>query len=115
MPSFYGGIGITNGSGGGGVSIANIDFDTNRNLIIYLSDGSKKNLGQIDGAVFTPSVDENGILTWHNDAGLENPPAFDLTAGTSDEGELWFSVDEVTEEDHIPATENSTEYLWEQI
>lgn len=102
MPSFYGGIGITSGSGGGsGVSIANIEFDEKRNLIIYLSDGSKKNLGPIDGAVFTPTIDENGILTWSNDKGLENPPAFDLKVedNTEDNGELWFPVDETTEED----------------
>lgn len=116
MPSFYGGVGITSGSGSGGVSIANIEFDENRNLIIYLSDGSKKNLGQIDGTTFIPSIDENGVLTWSNDAGLENPPAYDLTVeveSTEDEGELWFPVDEETEEDTI--TEESTNYLWEKI
>ena len=62
MASFYGGIGIINGSGGGsGVSIANIEFDANRNLIIYLSDGSKRNLGQIDGATFTPTIINGNI------------------------------------------------------
>lgn len=114
MPSFYGGIGITSGSGGGsGVSIANIEFDAKRNLIIFLSDGSKKNLGPIDGAIFTPSIDENGILTWSNDKGLENPPAFDLKVDVDPEdlGELWHPVDESTDEDQ----EATEQYVWEKI
>ena len=116
MPSFYGGIGITSGSGGGsGVSITNIEFDESRNLIIYLSNGSKKNLGPIDGAIFTPSIDENGILTWSNDKGLENPPAFDLKVETDpeeDQGEQWFPLDESTEEEQPTTTD---QYVWEKI
>lgn len=114
MASFYGGIGIINGSGGGsGVSIANIEFDANRNLIIYLSDGSKRNLGQIDGATFTPTI-VDGVLSWSNNQGLENPPSVDLNAKA--EGELWYGVEETTEEDSDSDTTTSdTEYVWEKI
>lgn len=116
MTSFYGGIGITNGSGGGsGISITNIEFDSKRNLIIYLSDGSKKNLGQIDGAIFKPTI-ENGILSWSNDKGLENPPSYDLKADIQlpeEEGELWVPIDEKTEEEQPESTEQ--EYMWEKI
>ena len=32
-----------------------------------------------DGATFTPHMSDSGILTWTNNAGLENPEAIDLT------------------------------------
>ena len=114
MASFYGGIGITNGSGGGsGISITNIEFDSKRNLIIYLSDGSKKKLGQIDGATFTPTI-VDGILSWSNNQGLENPPSVNLNA--EDEGELWYDIEQKTEEDSgSDTTTSNTEYVWEKI
>ena len=35
--------------------------------------------GAFDGATFTPSVSVDGTLSWENDQGLENPPAFNIT------------------------------------
>ena len=66
MSSFYGGVAINSGSGGGSGGIANIEINNERHLIIYLTDGAKKDLGIIDGATFTPSV-VDGILSWAND------------------------------------------------
>ena len=110
MTSFYGGIGIVGASGGGsGLSIISIDFDKNRNLIIYLSDGSKRNLGQIDGATFTPTIID-GVLKWSNNQGLENPPDYNLN---EDDGELWFPVTENTDEDSDQPI--NPEYVWEEI
>lgn len=114
MTSFYGGIGIAGGSiGGTGISISKVEIDSERNFIIYLSDGTKTNLGVIDGATFTPSVSEDGILSWSNTQGLVNPPDYNLLDKITGEsqGELWYPVDEHTDEEEKPAVE----YLWEKI
>lgn len=111
MASFYGGVGVgSGGSGGGGLSIANIEIDANRHFIIYLSDGTKKDFGIIDGATFTPSLND-GVISWTNDKGLENPPSYDLSQDTEDEGELWVPVDQ-TDPGEEPS---SPEYVWESI
>lgn len=109
MASFYGGVGISGGSGGGssGVGIATIEFDENRNLIIYLSDGTKKNLGIIDGATYTPKV-VDGVISWTNDKNLVNPDSYDITAGL-DGGEYWEGVQGESEQ---PADDNQ---YWESI
>ena len=99
MSSFYGGVAINSGSGGGsGVGIANIEINNERHLIIYLTDGVKKDLGIIDGATFTPSV-VDGILSWANDQGLENPETFDFNSLIQQSGELWVPVNENTGEE----------------
>ena len=41
-----------------------------------ISEGYYNNV--FDGATFTPSIDENGILSWTNDKGLPNPPEVNL-------------------------------------
>ena len=113
MTSFYGGIGIAGSSiGGTGISISKVEIDSQRNFIIYLSDGTKTNLGVIDGATFIPSINEYGILSWSNSQGLVNPPDYNLLdkITSEDQGELWYPVNEQTEED-----KPSAEYLWEKI
>lgn len=114
MSSFYGGgAGTGTGSGGtSGVGIANIEINANHHLIVYLTDGSKKDLGRVRGATFTPAI-INGILSWANDAGLENPESFDFNSLIEDEGEMWFPVNESTEEDQ--PTENLDINYWERI
>ena len=112
MTGFYGGIGIVGngGSGTGGVGIANIEITADRHFIIYLSDGTKRDLGIIDGATFKPTI-ENGVIKWSNDKGLENPPDYDLSVDIEEEGELWIPVNESSSEEIAPATE----YMWEKI
>lgn len=114
MSSFYGGgAGSGAGSGGtSGVGIANIEINANHHLIVYLTDGSRKDLGRVRGATFTPAI-INGILSWANDAGLENPESFNFNSLIEDEGEMWFPVEESTEEDH--PIENPDINHWERI
>ena len=114
MSSFYGGgAGSGAGSGGtSGVGIANIEINANHHLIVYLTDGSRKDLGRVRGATFTPAI-VNGVLKWANDAGLDNPESFDFNSLIEDEGEMWFPVDESTDEDQ--PVENSDLNYWERI
>lgn len=113
MASFYGGgAGSSSGSGTSGVGIANIEINANHHLIVYLTDGSRKDLGRVRGATFTPAI-VNGVLKWANDAGLENPESFDFNSLIENEGEMWFPVDESTDEDQ-PETGSDMHY-WEHI
>ena len=114
MSSFYGG-GAGSGAGSGGTSgigIANIEINANHHLIVYLTDGVRKDLGRVRGATFTPAIID-GILSWANDAGLENPESFDFNSLIEDGGEMWFPVNESTDEEH-PDTEPQINY-WERI
>lgn len=115
MSSFYGGGAGSGSAGSGGTSgvgIANIEINANHHLIVYLTDGSKKDLGRVRGATFTPAI-VDGILSWANDAGLENPESFDFNSFIEDEGEMWFPVDETTDEDQ-PSGGTDIQY-WERI
>ena len=113
MASFYGGgAGSSSGSGTSGVGIANIEINANHHLIVYLTDGARKDLGRVRGATFTPAI-VDGILSWANDAGLDNPESFDFNSLLEGEGEMWFPVDESTDEDQ-PETGSDIHY-WERI
>lgn len=114
MSSFYGGgAGSGAGSGGtSGVGIANIEINANHHLVVFLTDGTRKDLGRVRGATFTPAI-VNGVLKWANDAGLDNPESFDFNALLEDQGEMWFPVDESTDEDQ-PETGSDIHY-WERI
>lgn len=39
------------------------------------------------GSVFTPSVDADGIISWTNNGGLENPPSQDIKGPKGDKGD----------------------------
>lgn len=61
--------------------IKSFEVDEDDNITITLNDGRIIELGQIvgaSGATFIPHIDENKILTWTNDGGLENPEPVDL-------------------------------------
>jgi hypothetical protein len=61
--------------------IKSFDVDENDNITITLIDGRIISLGHIEGAsgvTFIPHIDENQILTWTNNGGLENPDPVDL-------------------------------------
>lgn len=61
-----------------------------------------------NGATFTPSISEDGVLSWTNDKGLTNPPSVDIAAfgspgsgvhvgseePTDPEVNIWFDTDE---------------------
>lgn len=113
MASFYGGGGAAAGSGGtSGVGISNIEINANHHLIVFLTNGTRKDLGRVRGATFTPEI-VDGILRWANDAGLENPEAFDFNSLIEDEGEMWFPVDSNSEEETPSDDENYN--AWERI
>ena len=81
MTSFYGGacVIINNGGGSGdGVGIANSEINDNGELVLTYTDGTVKNVGKVVGTTFTPAIDENGILSWSNDGGEENPESVNL-------------------------------------
>jgi hypothetical protein len=61
--------------------IKSFNVDENDNITVTLIDGRVIDLGNIQGAsgvVFTPHIDKDGILTWSNNGGLENPEPYDL-------------------------------------
>ena len=83
-----------------GVSVTNCEINADGNLIVTLSDGSQIDAGRAvgdDGVTFIPSIDEQKILSWTNDGGLENPEPVDLNP--SDE---WSVIDGSGE----------TQYIW---
>lgn len=52
---------------------------------------SAKN-GEFDGATFTPSVSEDGDLSWTNDKGKENPPTVNIKGTKGDPGAVKMQV-----------------------
>jgi hypothetical protein len=70
---------------------------------VFLTDGTRKDLGRVRGATFTPEI-VNGVLRWANDAGLANPTEFDFNSLIpEDEDELWFPIPEDSEEEDLLA------------
>lgn len=64
-----------------GVSVTNCEVNVDGDLIVTLSDGREINAGRVvgaDGVTFIPSINEQKILSWTNDGGLENPEPVDL-------------------------------------
>lgn len=49
-----------------------------------------------DGATFTPSVDNNGNLSWTNDKGLANPPSVNIKGATGASGATGAAGDSIT-------------------
>ena len=85
--------------------IKDFHVDENDNITITLTNGVVIDLGDIDGAsgaTFVPHIDEDKILTWTNDKGLENPEPVDLNP--FDE---WTDVGD--------AGEATSQYTWEFI
>lgn len=83
-----------------GISVTNCEVNTDGDLIVVLSDGREINAGHVvgaDGVTFIPSINEQQILSWTNDGGLENPEPVDLNP--HDE---WSDIDGSGE----------TQYIW---
>lgn len=53
----------------------------------FESRGSMKGENGDDGTTFTPSVSEEGVLSWTNDGGKENPAAVNIKGADGDVGE----------------------------
>ena len=73
------------------VSVTSCEVNADGDLIVILSDEREINAGHVvgaDGVTFIPSIDEQKILSWTNDGGLENPEPIDLNP--SDE---WSDID----------------------
>ena len=84
--------------------IKSFDVDENDNITVTLVDGRVIDLGNIEGAsgvTFIPHINEDKILTWTNDGGLENPDPVDLNP-----------FDEWT---NVPEEGIESEYEWEFI
>jgi hypothetical protein len=73
------------------ISVTNCEVNEDGDLIVTLSDEREINAGHVvgaDGVTFIPSINEQKILSWTNDGGLENPEPIDLNP--SDE---WSDID----------------------
>lgn len=65
-----------------GISVKKIELNEDNKLIVTFSDETKDTIGTLktvqgkagkDGAIFIPSISEDGILSWTNDQDLSNP------------------------------------------
>lgn len=79
-------------------NIANSRYSANvmRSQIDQLKTIINGSQGVLTGIVFTPTIDERKILSWENNAGLQNPKPVDLNP-----------FDEWVDDDA------QTEYVWE--
>ena len=85
------------------ISVTNCEVNADGDLIVTLSDETVINAGHVtgaDGVTFTPSIDEQKILSWTNDGGLDNPEPIDLNP--FDE---WSDID----------GSGKTQYVWEPM
>ena len=84
--------------------IKSFEVDENDNITITLTDGRVIELGHVDGAsgaTFIPHIDEDKILTWTNNGGLENPDPVDLNP--------------FDEWSNVPSEGVETDYEWDFI
>lgn len=103
MSSFYGcgGGSSSGGSGPAGVGIKSATINEKGELIFTYTNGLIQNLGVIkgvDGATFTPIINNN-VLSWTNNAGLENPESLDFNQilKENNEGDYWQDIDELVD------------------
>lgn len=61
--------------------------DVYNEIMEKLNDGSLKGAPGDTGATYTPTVAENGILSWSNDKGLKNPEPVNITGPQGAPGE----------------------------
>lgn len=59
---------------------------TEQNSALPVDFGETVKIRGEDGATFTPSVSEDGILSWENDKGLENPPPVNIKGQDGKDG-----------------------------
>ena len=65
-------------------NIASIILEEDYSLIINFTDGTSYKTTSIrgekgsPGTSFVPAIDSNGVISWSNNGGIENPPDFNL-------------------------------------
>ena len=101
MSSFYGCCGGGNGGGSAGIGIKSAVINEKGELIFTYTNGQVQNLGPvkgIDGATFTPII-ENNVLSWTNNAGLENPESLDFNKilEETNEGDYWQDIEDLVD------------------
>ena len=103
MSSFYGcgGGSSSGGSGPAGVGIKSATINEKGELIFTYTNGLIQNLGVIkgvDGVTFTPIINNN-VLSWTNNAGLENPESLDFNQilEKNNEGDYWQDIDDLVD------------------
>lgn len=87
---------VTNGNDGtDGVSVTNATIDSNGHLIITLSNGQTVDTGMAKGpqgnpgatgTTFTPAVSSEGVISWTNDGGKENPQSVNIKGPQGETG-----------------------------
>ena len=74
----------------------NVGTSTPYTIYMYDSELGWVSQGQLQGApgaVFTPAVSSEGVLTWTNNGGLSNPPAVNIKGAKGDKGEAFTYAD----------------------
>lgn len=125
MASFYGcgcgpGGGGGSSSGGSGTNITSAYINEAGELVLVFSNGKISNIGPVrgkDGVTFTPQI-KDGVLSWTNDGGLENPKPIDFNQfGGNQE---WEDIDDKMDEEFetlwqfigMPSESDYSEYVW---
>lgn len=74
--------------------------ETTKTWIVWMADASQwVDTGVVaEGGTFTPSVDEYGVLSWTNNAGLPNPAPVNIVSLFNDVPELQARMDEILAE-----------------
>ena len=83
--------------------ISNAQEATDNANEIYSTISTKLNNGELNGATFTPSVNEDGDLSWQNDKNLPNPDTVNIRGpqgiqGPQGEGLFFYEIYESLEE-----------------
>ena len=79
----------TTGPAGSQASVTNSGTETDAVFNFTIPVGIQGQRGEKGdtGSVFTPSVDADGIISWTNNGGLENPPSQDIKGPKGDKGD----------------------------
>jgi hypothetical protein len=59
-----------------------------------------------NGATFTPSVSEDGVLSWTNDKGLDNPDPVNIKGTKGDKGATGKSINSITGSEFYDLVDN---------
>ena len=80
--------------------------------IYYTGIQNKVNNGEFNGATFTPSVDQDGNISWTNNKGLENPSSQNIRGPQGIQGERGIGISRLEVRDgslYVTLTDNTTQ------